>query len=150
MTKSVASNGHANNHPRNCKDKPQTASVEGIALVESQRKAGIGVCPMWSLWLRMECLLEQSWDNQFHHLAGFLLCRQHHQHTLSRCLQTMLTSRTQEAAQLPARNKPVCFCDLVTIVGGQIQSRGKWNPMENGPLSALYVEFTENLSVTKT
>lgn len=40
MTKSVASNGHPSNHPRNCKYKPQTASVEGKAFVESQRTAG--------------------------------------------------------------------------------------------------------------
>lgn len=53
MTKSVASNGHPSNHPRNCKYKPQTASVEGKALVESQA---------YGLYDRMECLLEQSWD----------------------------------------------------------------------------------------
>lgn len=33
------------------------------------------------------------------------------------CLQTMLTARTQEAAQLPTTNKPVCSCNLVTVVG---------------------------------
>lgn len=45
MTKSVASNGHANNHPRNCKYKPQTASVEGKPLWSHGTERDTGMRP---------------------------------------------------------------------------------------------------------
>lgn len=31
-------------------------------------------------------------------------------------LQTVHTARTHEAAQRPTTNRPVCFCNLVTVV----------------------------------
>lgn len=51
----------------------------------------------------------------------------------------MLLARTQEAAQLPTTNKPVCSCNLVTVVG-------KYSPeekelMEKQPVSALDGDF---------
>lgn len=73
--------------------KPQTASVEGKALVESQHKAGhwhvSHVVSLYDLgWCAFLCNHETDHQFQFHHRAGFLLCWQHHHHNLSRKLFT--------------------------------------------------------------
>lgn len=113
MTESVASNGHANYHPRNCKYEPQTASVEGKALVESQPKAGVLTCVPCGLH---DFLSSHETTSSTIQLAFYFVGSIATTIYPDNCLQTMLTSRAKEAAQLPTRNTPVCFCNLVTPI----------------------------------
>lgn len=90
----------------------------------SVRQGHWHVSPVVSMTGWSAFLSSHGTDDQFHHLAGFLLCRQHHHYRLPRQLFTnnahIWNSRDTAASQ---QKYTSCFCNLVTVVEGQMQSR---------------------------
>lgn len=100
----------------------------------------------------MECLLEQSWDRWPVPSSRWLS-------TLSAAspLSSTQTTVYKQCSHLQLKRhcsfpaeRYSCFCNLVTVVEGQMQSRKKGNHKDNRTLSALVWSFTEDLSAMKT
>lgn len=95
----------------------------------------------------MECLLEQSWDRWPVPSSRWLS-------TLSAAspLSSTQTTVYKQCSHLQLKRhcsfpaeRYSCFCNLVTVVEGQMQSRKKGNHKDNRTLSALVWSFTEDL-----